>query len=328
MYAAVVRSFDSGPKYEKIAAPAPSGEHEALVDVLAAGLHLRVRAQANGSHYTSTDELPLIPGIDGVGRLPGGNLVYFVATDNAQGSFADQTLIDLRRAVPLPADADPVLIAAAMNPAMSSWVTLRRRIQAKPGFKVLILGATGNSGQMAVQIAKLMGASQIIAAGRNPERLRSLTQHGADVVLSLAGDPMTAARSLGEASAEVDIVLDYLWGEPAALSMLPILTRRSDRSRLLTWIQIGSMAGADAAIPSAALRSANFQIIGSGQGSVTPAGYLAEFPALIQAIAEGQLTANPIVYPLSQIEQVWKTSADSQQRIVFVPQAETDLPSF
>lgn len=76
MYAAIVRSFDSGPKYEKVAAPVPSGEHEALVDVLAAGLHLRVRAQANGSHYTSTDELPLIPGIDGVGRLPDGKLVY------------------------------------------------------------------------------------------------------------------------------------------------------------------------------------------------------------------------------------------------------------
>lgn len=195
MYAAIVRSFDSGPKYEKVDAPVPSGEHEALVDVLAAGLHLRVRAQANGSHYTSTDELPLIPGIDGVGRLPDGKLVYFVATDTALGSFADQTLIDLRRAVPLPGDADPVLIAAAMNPAMSSWVTLRRRVQAKPGFKVLILGATGNSGQMAMQIAKLMGASQIIAAGRNPERLRSLTQYGADVVISLTGDPGAVART-------------------------------------------------------------------------------------------------------------------------------------
>ena len=289
------------------------------MDVLAAGLHLRVRAQANGSHYTSTDELPLIPGVDGVGRLPDGKLVYFVATGNALGSFADQTLIDLRRAVPLPADADPVLIAAAMNPAMSSWVTLRRRVQAKPGFKLLILGATGNSGQMAVQIAKLMGASQIIAAGRNPERLRSLTQYGADVTISLAGDPGTTARNLGEVSAEVDLVLDYLWGEPAALAMLPILTRRSDRSRLLTWIQIGSMAGGDAAIPSAALRSANFQIIGSGQGSVTPAGYLAEFQELLQAIAGGRITANPIIYPLSQIEQVWKTPPGSQQRIVFVP---------
>ncbi|MNI86910.1 hypothetical protein D3C73_1440490 [compost metagenome] len=101
--------------------------------------------------------------------------------------------------------------------------------------------------------------------------------------------------------------------------MLPILTRRSDRSRLLTWIQIGSVAGADAVIPSAALRSANFQIIGSGQGSVTPAGYMAEFPALIDAIADGKLTTNPVVFPLSSVEDVWNAPADSQQRIVFVP---------
>lgn len=319
MNAAVVRSFASGPKYEIFATPEPSGNHEALVDVLAAGLHLRVRAQADGSHYTSTDELPLIPGIDGVGRLADGQLVYFVATDTALGSFADKAVIDLRRSVPIPAGADPVLIAAAMNPAMSSWVTLRRRVQVQPGFKVLILGATGNSGQMAVQVAKLLGASQVIAAGRDQSRLNSLKQLGADVTVSLAGDPEAAAGRIGEAAAEADIVLDYLWGQPAALAMIPMLTRRSDRNRLLTWIQIGSVAGAEAAIPSAALRSAHFQIIGSGQGSVTPAGYLAEFPALIEAVTSGKLTANPVVYPLSEVEEVWQAPADSRQRIVFVP---------
>jgi NADPH:quinone reductase-like Zn-dependent oxidoreductase len=319
MYAAVVRSFDSAPKYEHFDTPVPSGSHEVLVDVLAAGLHPRVRSQADGSHYTSTDELPLIPGVDGVGRLPGGSLVYFAAPDTALGSFADRTVIDLRRSVPLPAHADPVLIAAAMNPAMSSWVSLRRRVQVQPGFKVLIMGATGNSGQMAVQIAKLMGAGQVIAAGRDQERLQSLTLLGADVTVSLAGDPEAVAQRLGEAAAEVDIVIDYLWGKPAELAILPILTRRPDRSRLLSWIQIGSVAGPNAVIPSAALRSANFQLIGSGQGSVTPAGYMAEFPALIDAIASGKLTANPVTFPLSSVEDVWNTPADGQQRIVFVP---------
>ncbi|KAI7252879.1 hypothetical protein KC345_g11439, partial [Hortaea werneckii] len=253
------------------------------------------------------------------GRLPDGQLIYFVATDTAMGSFADKAVIDLRRSVPLPAHADPVHIAAAMNPAMSSWVTLRRRVQVQTGFKVLIMGATGNSGQMAVQIAKLLGASQVIAAGRDQERLHSLTALGADETVCLAGDPEAVARRLGEAASEVDIVIDYLWGKPAELAMLPILTRRSDRSRLLTWIQIGSVAGAGAVIPSAALRSANFQIIGSGQGSVTPAGYMAEFPALIDAIADGKLTTNPVVCPLSSVEDVWNAPVDSQQRIVFVP---------
>ncbi|MFC5448621.1 hypothetical protein [Paenibacillus aestuarii] len=80
-------------------------------------------------------------------------------------------------------------------------------------------------------------------------------------------------------------MIDYLWGKPAELVLLPLLTKRSDRSRALTWIQIGSVAGPTAAVPSVALRSANFQLLGSGQGSVTAAGYVAELPALVDTIA-------------------------------------------
>src|SRR4051812_6219758 len=101
MNAAVVRAFDRPPRYEAYAAPEPTGEDEILVDVLASGLHPRVRSAARGTHYTSTDELPLIPGIDGVGRTPGGELLYFVLPDTAFGAMADQTVVDRRRAVAL-----------------------------------------------------------------------------------------------------------------------------------------------------------------------------------------------------------------------------------
>ncbi|QKS46506.1 zinc-binding alcohol dehydrogenase family protein [Paenibacillus cellulosilyticus] len=321
MHAVVVRSYDKGPVYEKVEEPQPQGPHEAVVEVLAAGLHHYVRAQADGSHYTSKDSsgLPLIPGIDGVGRLADGKMVYFVAPDTSFGTMAEKTVIDLRRSVPLPEGADAVRIAATMNPAMSAWVALRRRIHFEQGQKVLVLGATGSSGQMAVQIAKLMGASEVIAAGRDQERLESLRARGADVLVSLAGDIGEAAARLGEAAAEVDVVIDYLWGKPAELAMVPMLMKRSDRSRSLTWIQIGSVAGASAAIPSAALRSANFQLLGSGQGSVTAAGYLAEFPALIEAILDGKLQVHAVTCPLSKAEEVWSAPSSAEQRIVFVP---------
>ncbi|CAK4847113.1 unnamed protein product [Aphanomyces euteiches] len=172
---------------------------------------------------------------------------------------------------------------------------------------------------MAVQIAKLLGASQVIGAGRDQNRLNSLSALGADVIVSLAGDPEMAAKRLGEVASEVDIVIDYLWGKPAELAMLPMLTQRSDRSRLLSWIQIGSVAGPTAAVPSVALRSANFQVLGSGQGSVSTAGYIAEFPALIDAIAAGKLKANSIPFPLSKVEEVWNAPSDTGQRVVFVP---------
>ena len=168
MHAAVVTKFDSPPAYQEFPTPVPREPNQALADVLAVGLHPRVRSQANGSHYTSTGDLPLIPGVDGVARTPDGATRYFVMGDTTMGAMAEQTVIDLRRSIVLPEGSDPVTIAAAMNPAMSSWVALRRRISFQPGQSVLVLGATGSAGRLAVQVAKYLGASRVIGAGRQP----------------------------------------------------------------------------------------------------------------------------------------------------------------
>src|SRR5271155_5800051 len=178
MYAAVVTSFDTSPSYQEFPTPTPRGSDEVLVDVVAAGLHRRVRSQADGSHYTSTGELPLVPGVDGVARLTDGTLRYFALGDTTSGAMAEQTVIDLRQSFELPDGTDPVQVAAAMNPAMSSWVALQRRAGFQAGESVLVLGATGSSGQMAVQVAKQLGAGRVVAAGRNPGRLGGLPGHG------------------------------------------------------------------------------------------------------------------------------------------------------
>jgi NADPH:quinone reductase-like Zn-dependent oxidoreductase len=317
MYAAVVRSFDRPPRFETVETPEAGGEHELVVGVLAAGLHPRVRSSADGSHYTSGDELPLIPGIDGVGRTPDGDLVYFVLPDTTRGSMAEQTVVDRRRSVPLPPDSDATTIAAAMNPAMSSWIALRSRIPLRPGQRVLVLGATGNAGQMAVEIAKHLGASHLIGAGRDAERLAALSDLGADVTISLTGED--ADDALGEAAADVDVVLDYLWGAPAEQAMRALVTRRDDRSRALDWIQIGAVAGPDITLPSAALRAANLRIMGSGQGSVATAEIVAQLPALAAEITAGTLTINAAPLPLSQVESAWNASTEPGQRVVFTP---------
>jgi NADPH:quinone reductase-like Zn-dependent oxidoreductase len=317
MHAAVVRSFDHPPCYETVETPQAGGEHELVVDVLAAGLHPRVRSSADGSHYTSGDELPLIPGIDGVGRTPEGDLVYFVLPDTTLGAMAEQTVVDRRRSVPLPADSDVAMTAAAMNPAMSSWIALRSRISIGPGQRVLVLGATGNAGQMAVEIAKHLGAGHVIGAGRDAERLAALADLGADVTISLAHED--ADDTLGEAAADVDIVLDYLWGTPAEHAIRALVTHRHDRSRPLDWIQIGSVAGPDITLPSAALRAANLRIMGSGQGSVATAAIVAELPALAAELTAGTLTVNAVALPLSQVQTAWNAPTGSGQRIVFTP---------
>ena len=317
MKAAVVSSSGSAPRYQDVPAPAPAGENAMVIDVIAAGLHPRVRSQADGSHYASTGELPLVPGIDGVGRGADGALRYFILPDTPMGAMAEQTVIDTRRSVVLPGGSDPIAVAAAMNPAMSSWVALRRRVQFRAGQNVLVLGATGNAGQMAVQIAKLLGAGAIIAAGRDPGRLAGLPALGATATVQLDGD--ASARGLGQAAGDVDIVLDYLWGQPAATAMAAVVAGRVDPGQPLTWIEIGSIAGPAAPVPSAALRAARLQIIGSGQGSVSTSDIVTELPALAGQITRGTFDVNARPTPLADVERAWADAARTSQRIVLIP---------
>jgi NADPH:quinone reductase-like Zn-dependent oxidoreductase len=318
MHAAVVRSFDQPPRYETYDSPEPAEPGEAVVDVLAVGLHPRVRSGASGTHYTSTATLPMIPGIDGVGRLPDGQRIYFVTPDDAWGSMAERAVVDPRRTIPLPEHVDVTKVAAAMNPAMSSWVALRRRVPLKEGQSVLVLGATGNAGAMAVQVAKRLGAGRVVGAGRSQARLAELAAIGADEVVALADDPEVTAERLANTAAEVDIVIDYLWGEPASRTMMALLKARADRSRALDWIQIGSMAGPTIELPSVALRSANLRIQGNGQGAVSPRGYLAELPSLVDEIDAGTIKVEVAAIPLADVESAWNAKEAPGVRTVLV----------
>lgn len=317
MKAAVVNSFDHPPRYEDFADPVATGDEE-VVDVLAVGLHPRVRSGANGTHYTSEGTLPMVPGFDAVARRADGRLVYFVSDDGAAGTMAERAVVDPRRAVELPSGAEPVAIAAAMNPGMSSWVGLRRRAELATGESVLVLGATGNAGRMAVQIAKLLGAGEVIAAGRNAEVLATLPGLGADRVVSLEGGA-EAIAALAEAAAEVDVVIDYLWGKSAEAAIPAIVRARTDRSRALRWVQIGAITGPEIALPSAALRACNLKLMGSGQGSVSTAGIVEELPSLAREVDAGNLAVEADPIPLADVETAWTAPVAPGRRLVFVP---------
>jgi NADPH:quinone reductase-like Zn-dependent oxidoreductase len=309
MKAAIVTDFSQPPRYGEYPDPVARGKDELVVDVLAAGLSPRVRSQADGSHYTSNGELPLVPGIDAVVRDPKGKLRYALLDDTVLGTMAERTVIEQDRSVVLPGKVDPVAIAAAMNPAMSSWVALRRRVDFKRGQRVLILGATGSAGRMAIQVAKRFGAAQVLAAGRDAARLAELPALGADRALTFA--------ELAEA-ADVDVVIDYVWGEPTAAAMVAIVTARADRSKPLTWIEIGSVAGPTAAIPSAALRSSRLQIVGSGIGSVPGHDFAKELPKLAEAVSAGAFDVHAKAVPLAQVATAW-ADRGARDRVVLVP---------
>jgi NADPH:quinone reductase-like Zn-dependent oxidoreductase len=319
MHAAVVTSFDEPPHYQEFETPQPSDDDETLVDVLAVGLHPRVRSGAAGTHYTSTGTLPMVPGIDAVGRRADGTKIYFVADDHALGTMADKAIVDARRVIELPDDVDVAKVAAAMNPAMSAWVALRRRVPLQPGQSVLVLGATGNAGTMAVQVAKRLGAGTVVGAGRDPERLAALTSVGADSLVVLTDDHEATAEALSTAAGEVDIVIDYLWGEPTERAITALLTARTDRSRALEWIQIGAIAGPTIELPSVALRSANLRLQGNGQGVVSTRAYLAELPSLVEEIDAGTIAVRPDAVPLAEVESAWSRPEAPGTRTVLVP---------
>lgn len=314
MHAAVVESFDRPPAFVEVLAPEP-GAGELVVDVIAAAIHPRVRSQAAGTHYTSTDDLPLVPGVDGVGRAADGTLRYFVLPDTRDGSMAERVVVDPRRSAVLPDGVDPVLIAAAMNPAMSSWMALTQRIVLPAGARVLVLGATGSAGRLAVQIAKRLGASHVTAAGRDVRKLGALTAIGADALIELGGGE--AAVGFADAGRALDVVLDYVWGDATAAALRAIVPAREDDGRPLHWIEIGSMAGLESPIPSAALRATDLRILGSGQGSVPPRAIVQELPALAAEITRGGYDVPARVVPLRDVTAAWGESTD--ERIVLVP---------
>ena len=320
MNAAVIHAFDAPPSYTTFADPVPQ-EGELPVTVTAAGLHQIVRSLANGTHYGSDGKLPFIPGVDGVGRLEDGRRVYFGAARDEYGTFAERSLADGRRIVPIPEGLDDATAAGVANPAMSSWVALSARAKFVAGESVLVLGATGVAGQLAVQIAKRRGARRVIGAGRNPEALEKLKDLGADAVISLDQEPdaLVAALRSEYAGAGIDVVLDYLWGKPAE-SMLQATSQRGLRKATarLRYVQIGSMAGQSISLNAATLRSSGIEIMGSGFGSASLDQILEAIREFFEAAATQPFQFNVKAAPLSEVESLWNTP-ERGARLVFQP---------
>lgn len=203
MRAAVLHTPDGTPQLEDFAEPElRSGE--VIGRVLAAGLHPLVRGHAHGQHYASSGRYPLIPGVDGVAELPDGRRVYTGWLRAPYGTFAERVAAN-PHSLELPHGMAPERVAGMVNPASSSWLALRLRGKLVAGETVMVLGATGASGRLAVQLARILGAARVIAVGRDRARLAALN---VDAALTFDDD-------LGEELEHTDIALDYLWGAPA-----------------------------------------------------------------------------------------------------------------
>jgi len=314
--AALVESFDESPRYRAIPSPA-AGPGQEVAELLAAGIHPVTRAVASGRHYSSSRALPIVPGVDAVVRRGDGSLAY--AGGAGGGTMAERIVIDPRAVIPLPESADPAVIAASMNPAMSSWVVLTSRVPLSPGQTVLVLGATGAAGSLAVKAARHLGAGRVVAAGRDEQRLEQLLTEGADDRIVLTADDDETTAAIAAVAADADIVLDYLWGSQAERAMRALVMARRDHARLLDWVHIGGTAGQSISLDGALLRSNALRISGSGLGSVDLR--TAHLPELAEAVASGVLAIRPRVVPLplAEVEQEWDHVDARGERTVVVP---------
>jgi NADPH2:quinone reductase len=318
MHAAVVHAFD--PAHATLRSP-PLGGAKSELGVCAAGLHPIVKALAKGTHYGSSGELPFVAGIDGVGKLEDGTRVFFGIARSPFGTFAERALAASWMCLPLPEAIDDVTAAGIANPAMSSWAALTARAKFVAGESVLILGATGVAGQLAVQVAKRLGARRVIAAGRNPQALQKLKALGADAVVSLDQDQASLVSALRTEIAEagVDVVLDYLWGQPAE-SVLQAIAQKGLRkaSSRIRFIQIGESAGKTISLPAATLRSSGLELLGSGFGSASLDQILQALTEFFQVAAREPFQFQTKAAPLREIETLWN-HAEEGTRLVFQP---------
>jgi NADPH:quinone reductase-like Zn-dependent oxidoreductase len=314
MKAAIVLQAGATPVYGDFTAPIPA-DGQFPIEITAAALSQLTRSRAAGSHYSASAAFPFVAGVDGVGICE-GRRVYFVLPEAPYGSMAEQVAMAPERCVLLPDALDDVTAAAIANPGMSSWAALKHRARLVAGETVLINGATGVSGRLAVQIAKHLGARKVIATGRNPASLAELASLGADVTISLAQDGGTLAEACREQfQAGVNVVLDYLWG--ASAEMLLIAAARHGRDGVpLRFVQIGAASEADVTLPGAVLRSSAINLMGSGIGSVSFAHLLRSIEELLQAAKPAGFQIDTRTVPLLQVEQAWEDNG-SAARIVF-----------
>ncbi|WP_459546081.1 zinc-binding alcohol dehydrogenase family protein [Nocardia sp. X0981] len=287
--------------------------------LVGAGLHHVVRGMASGRHYGSGRVYPLIPGVDAVARSGDGRLVYTGFTRAPWGTMAEWLVTPFEK--DLPAGADPLAVAAGMNPALSGWMPLVARREEAGGLDtVLVLGATGMSGGLAVRAALSLGAKQVVAVGRDRAALEQLRGPGV-VTVALAPDApdaWVAALAAAVADTQPTLVLDYVWGPVAEATFAAWGKAGPDEDNVtLDYVQIGSLAGAEAALPAALLRSRRIRVSGSGKGSVSKEQMIAELPGILARFADGTFAAPYTVYPLSRVGEAW--AHQGRTRAVVVP---------
>jgi NADPH:quinone reductase-like Zn-dependent oxidoreductase len=317
--AALVEQVGEPPVVGETAEP-QRGEGQALVQVTAAALNPIDIAISTGRYYGGTPDVPYVMGREAVGRvvegdrLDPGTQIWFQLPAN--GGFAEYALADEEQAVVLPEGTDHSLAAALGIAGLTGWLAVEWRAHLRGGEKVLVLGASGVVGLVAVQAARILGASRIVAAGRDTDALEQARAAGAHALVPLleGSDPSRMGDAFVEAAGgPLDVVIDPLWGEPGVQA----IEAAGFSARI---VQLGQSAGAEATLRSGAIRGKSLAIVGFTLGHVPHDKVEAAYHRLIELAGSGELTIERETLPLDWVGEAWKRQQDSPHRkLVLVP---------
>ena len=320
MKAAIVTAAGTSPIFGEFSEPTATPGAE-LITVSASALSHFSKSRSSGTHYSSEAVFPTVAGADGVGRTEGGRRVYFVLPEAPYGALAQKCLVRAKQCVDLLDDLDDVTAAAIANPGMSAWAALVERAALQPGETVLVNGATGSAGRLAVQLAKYLGAGKVIATGRNEGELKELLLLGADTVIPFTLGTLHPfgtkhyEQALQEAfSSGINVVVDYLWGESARTIIVAIAKTVEDASPV-RFVHVGGASGEEEiALPGAALRASAIQLMGSGVKSIPFPKLLGSIKSVFEAVGPARLQIATQTMDLAEIEEAW--TAPGKPRIV------------
>ena len=317
MRAAVIERYGDPPVVRDMPAFERS-DGTIVIEVAAAPLNPVDLAIANRRFYGPSPETPYVPGREGVGRvvegprLKAGDRVYF-ESDGAHGSLAQRSRALASQAVPILEGVSDEVAACLGIPALAAWLGLEWRGKLQAGETVLVLGATGVLGMIAVQAAKLLGARRVVAAGRSAEGLRRAAELGAYGTVELGAEGDLTERFARAASGDLDLVVDPLWGEPGLAALKALRTG----GRM---VQLGQAAGPEVSVPSGIVRGRQLSILGHTNFAVPWEVKARAFQTMAGHAAAGRLQVGYETLPLEQAGQAWRRQANSPGvKLVLIP---------
>ena len=311
MRAALIREVGALPEVGE--APDSAGE---TIEVLAAPINPIDLAVSRGILATGHPELPYVPGCEAVGRL-GDRVVWIFGGSlgrTTPGAMAERAPVGDSHAIDVPDGADPAVAAGLGIAGLAGWLPFAWRAPLTGGENVLVLGATGSVGLVAVQTAKLLGADRVVAAGRSAAGLERAMEVGADAAVSLdeADDPEAAFKEAFDGNGP-SYVFDPLWGEPAAAAVRAA-------APAATVVNLGQSAGATSELASASVRFKSLSILGHTNFAVPPEKLADHYRRLVTHVTAGDIRFDVERVPLDSVTDAWRRQAEGAgTKLVLVP---------